>query len=55
MKLYIIDYYNKNGEIGDCYPDFCYSQKEAETIAPVFMKEIPWAHSWQIRVEEDND
>lgn len=52
MKLYIIDYYTAEGRLGDCYPDFCYSQAEAEMVAPAFMQELDWAVSWKIRIED---
>lgn len=55
MKLYIIDYFTADGTLGDCYPDFCYSQAEAETIAPQFMHELDWATSWAIRVDDSDD
>lgn len=53
MKLYIINYYPANTDLpGDCYPDFCHSRQEAETIAPAFMQYLDWAVRWEI-CEED--
>jgi hypothetical protein len=50
--VWIIEYYRADGTFGDCYPDFCYSQKEAERLAPEIMKELDWAASWKIRRDD---
>jgi hypothetical protein len=53
--VWTIEYYTADGTLGDYYPGFCYSQREAERIAPKFMKELDWAASWKIRRDDLDD
>jgi hypothetical protein len=59
MKVWIIEYCDADGNVRDCYPDFCYSSGEAYRIAPEFMAAMAacgpdgaWAKSWRIVEEE---
>jgi hypothetical protein len=55
--VYVIDYYDHDGSLGDCYPDFLATRSEAEAIAPVFMREptMEWAGSYKIEPHEIDD
>jgi hypothetical protein len=49
---YVIDYYDHDGSLGDCYPDFVATRGEAEEIAPQFMAApgMEWAARFEIRM-----
>jgi hypothetical protein len=58
IKIWVIEYRDASLAARDCYPDFCFSQREAKRIAPIFMAQLAacssgaWVRSWRIVEEE---